>query len=105
MDKSVKNVSLSGQSLQSIVTLLARAIVKDNEQVNSVIHVVHLGTNDMVGLKPDEVMDNGKTALNKVQCTFPGIPVAFSSILPRRGKSATKKNLNEKHKTGKQIST
>ena len=89
----MKNISLSGQSLQSIDTLLSKAVIDSEDRVKSI--VVHIGTNDVVKSKSEEIIEHCKLALSKVNSQFPSVPVAFSSILPRRGSNQSTNSLNE----------
>ena len=58
--------------------------------------VVHIGTNDVVKLKPEEIIEHCKLVLSKVNSQFPSVSVALSSILPSRGSNQSTKSLNEK---------
>lgn len=94
-DSDVKNISLSGQKLRQFDTLLSKVKIEHNEIVDSVI--VHLGTNDIVcdSVNDVDLVENAKSALECVAKRWSNTPVAFSGFIPRRGKSAYVKSLNE----------
>lgn len=95
-DKSVKNISLSGQKLSSIDTLISKVKIRESETVNSVI--IHLGTNDLSSDSVEQITENVKVAFSKANNNWPNTPVAFSSIIPRRGTNQYIKDINEKAK-------
>ena len=101
-DPDVKNVSKSGQKATDIKTLLDMAGAEssaNNESVKRI--VVHLGTNDVSKHKTDaaQVQLEVATALSETHKKFPDASIAFSSILPRRGKSTATTLLNNTAKT------
>jgi hypothetical protein len=92
-DKNFKNVSISGQSLNKIENAISKVKVNDNEMVSAVI--IHLGTNDISNCKTDDTIDMAKKAMKLVANKWPNTPVAFSSIMPRRGKGKLIKAIND----------
>lgn len=94
-EQNVHNVSLSGQKLKDVDSLAAKVRIGANDVVSSVI--VHLGTNDMKD-DTDVIIKNANSALANVAEIWPNTPIAFSSIIPRRGKAEHIKALNDKAK-------
>ena len=103
-DPDVKNVSKSGQKAADIKTMLDMAGAESSTN-NKIVKriVVHLGTNDVSKHKTDaaQVQLELATALSETHKKFPDASIAFSSILPRRGKSTATALLNNTAKNCK----
>ena len=99
-DPEVKNISKTGQKASEIGTLLKIAEAKTNgKSVKNIL--IHLGTNDVSKCKDDSTQATVDitSAIRETHTQFPEASIAFSSILPRRGKSSAVKTLNETSKT------
>ena len=101
-DPDVKNISKSGQKAADINALLDMAEAQataDNKTVKRI--VVHLGTNDVSKHRSDsaQVQLEVSTALSETHKKFPHASIAFSSIVPRRGKSSVITLMNSTAKT------
>ena len=98
-DPDVKNISKTGQKAAEIDTLLKIAEAKaSGKSVKSII--MHLGTYDISRCKDDssQAMIDVSTAIRDTHKQFPNAEKAFSSILPRRGKSPAIGILNDTSK-------
>ena len=101
-DPDVKNISKSGHKAADIKSLLEAADAQataDNKTVKRII--VHLGTNDVSKHRSDsaQVQLEVSTALSETHKKFPQASIAFSSIVPRRGKSSVITLMNSTAKT------
>ena len=101
-DPDVQNLSKSGQKAADIKSLLDVADSQasaNNKKVKRI--VLHLGTNDVSKHKTDaaQVQLEVSTAISETHKKFPDAQIAFSSILPRRGKSAAIVAMNKTAKT------
>ena len=101
-DPDVKNISKSGHKAADIKSLLEAADARataDNKTVKRI--VVHLGTNDVSKHRSDsaQVQLEVSTALSETHKKFPQASIAFSSIVPRRGKSSVITLMNSTAKT------
>ena len=101
-DPDVQNLSKSGQKAADIKSLLDVADSQasaNNKKVKRI--VLHLGTNDVSKHKTDaaQVQLDVSTAISETHKKFPDAQIAFSSILPRRGKSAAIVAMNKTAKT------
>ena len=95
-DPDVRNISKTGQKAAEIDTLLQAAEAKAiGKSVRDII--IHLGTNDVSKCKDDsaQAMIDVTTAISETHKKFPNAKIAFSSILPRRGKSPAIGVLND----------
>ena len=98
-DPDVKNISKTGQKAAEIGTLLKIAETKaSGRSVQNIL--IHLGTNDVSRRRDDsaQAMVDITTAIKETHKQFPEASIAFSSILPRRGKTTAIKTLNETSK-------
>jgi lysophospholipase L1-like esterase len=93
-DPTIKNFSLSGQTLRNINHTMDNVKVDENDSIKAV--VIHLGTNDIKTDSAETVTDLCIKAMTSVNERWQKTPVGFSSILPRVGKSVFVKEFNEK---------
>ena len=95
-DPDVKNVSKQGQRTATIDTLLSIAESKANGKAVKRV-VIHLGTNDISKCRADtsQCTVDMSTSITETHKKFPDAEIAFSSILPRRGKTTAIKTLND----------
>lgn len=95
-DPDVRNISIQGQKAANVDTLLS--IAEDKAHGKAVKRIVmHLGTNDVSKCRADSsqgILDIS-ISISETHKKFPDAEIAFSSILPRRGKTAAIKTLND----------
>ena len=99
-DSDVYNIFFPGASAAGVDAMLKKA--KGDVGKKTVKRVVmHLGTIDVSRNKndPNQVILEITTAVGKVHKEYPEAEIAFSSIIPRRGKSEAIKTLNTNSKT------
>lgn len=90
----VRNMSMSGYDLTRCDELISKIdIMEDVETVAGV--VIHLGTNDMAHKSVEDICVSAANAMQCVANKWPNSPIAFSSIIPRRGKTTLVKAINE----------
>ena len=90
-NSDIKNLSKSGMSFNDVPKFISN--VKTNETVRSV--VVHLGTNDVKHVdKTVVVVKRAKNPLISLKDKWLGAKIAYSSIIPRVGKSTVVKQFN-----------
>ena len=100
-DPGAKNFSITGQKAADIKNLLDIAEAKSTADGKTVKRIVmHLGTNDVSKHKTDfaQVQLEVSTAINETHKKFPDAQIAFSSILPRKGKSTAIMAMNNSAK-------
>ncbi|XP_062585155.1 uncharacterized protein LOC134246823 [Saccostrea cucullata] len=93
---NILNASVSGSSYENVSQLLEYAKKKLDETTPENV-IVHLGTNDVTRCQ-DEIGDltgNVMMGLNKIQETFPEARIAVCTVIPRKGKSAAIKKMND----------
>ena len=93
LDRNIHNVSKSGAKLCDVKNVMQNIEITDVDAV-----VVHLGTNDLKYDETASVISNVINSLECVQTKWPEAAVAFSSILPRMGKSKVAKKFNSEAK-------
>ena len=99
-DSDVYNISVSGASAAGLSELIDKAKIKVGERKVKRV-VMHLGTIDVSRNKNDsnQAILEISSAVGKVRKEFPDAEIAFSSVIPRRGKSEAVNNLNTNSKT------
>ena len=88
-DRDIHNLSKSGAKLADV-----NKIIQDSDVTNVDSVVIHLGTNNLKTMNRKSVTENATAALESVKSKWPNADVAFSSIIPRIGKTKTIKDHN-----------
>ena len=89
-NSDIKNLSKSGMSFNDVPKFISN--VKTNETVRSV--EVHLGTNDVKHVDKTVVVKRAKKTLFALKDKWLRAKIAYSSIIPRVGKSTVVKQFN-----------
>jgi len=92
-DDKIKNLSVSGAKFSDVKHMIS---AETENNVDSIC--IHLGTNDLKNVGRDEIVQNALGAIDCVQKKWPMCEIAFSSIIPRLGKSRSIQNFNANSK-------
>jgi len=88
-DGKIKNVAISGAKFSDVQNMIN---AETETNVDSVC--IHLGTNDLKSVEKNKIVQNALGAINLVNKKWPNCDIAFSSIIPRLGKSRAIKSFN-----------
>ena len=91
----------SGAGLTDVQHLISRANDEAKQAINPQKVVIHLGTNDISGLRGHvpQLMLNYSKAMKSVKDVFPQAKLGLCSIPPRKGNGAEQKSANEVART------
>ena len=86
-------MAVSGQTAKNIDSIIDKVDISKHKNTSAI--VMHLGTNDIPKCDKQEVAKNCQSAINKLSKKWPKTPIAFSSIMPRVGKSSVVRKFND----------